>query len=238
MTDVLRIARRFNGPPTSGNGGYVCGRLGRLVDGPAAVRLHVPPPLDADLAVERDGDRLRLVAGDTLVAEARPEAIDVTPPAPPTAAAAAEASTAFRGIGEHWFPRCFVCGPAREPGDGLRIFPGPVAGQALVAAPWAPDASLAGADGVVAPEFVWSALDCPGAFSFPPPEGRAVLLGELAVACHGTVTVDEACVVVGWEIEHRGRKHLAGTALYGADGACVAVGRAVWIEVPVASPAS
>ena len=41
LTEVLTIPRRFNGPPRSGNGGYVCGRLASYLDGPASVRLRV-----------------------------------------------------------------------------------------------------------------------------------------------------------------------------------------------------
>ena len=30
---------------------------------------------------------------------------------------------------DHPFPRCFACGPDRDEGDGLRIFPGPVGAE-------------------------------------------------------------------------------------------------------------
>ena len=46
MMAVVSIPSRFNGPPLSGNGGYSCGVLAAFIDGPAQVRLHVPPPLD------------------------------------------------------------------------------------------------------------------------------------------------------------------------------------------------
>jgi len=44
---------------------------------------------------------------------------------------------------EHPFPTCFVCGPDRRPGDGLRILVGPVAGRDLSANVWYPDEALA-----------------------------------------------------------------------------------------------
>ena len=44
-----------------------------------------------------------------------------------------------------------MCGPDRAEGDGLRVFPGPVAGRGLWAAPWTPDPSVAGADGRALP---------------------------------------------------------------------------------------
>ena len=52
ITEAITIPRRFNGPPHSGNGGYVCGRLASYLDGPASVRLRVPPPLERELRVE------------------------------------------------------------------------------------------------------------------------------------------------------------------------------------------
>jgi hypothetical protein len=56
MEPTLRIDRRFCGPPESGNGGYVCGRLARFVDGEATVvRLHVPPPLEVELGARPAG---------------------------------------------------------------------------------------------------------------------------------------------------------------------------------------
>src|SRR5205814_4453606 len=85
---------------------------------------------------------------------------------------------------EHPFPTCFVCGPQRDVGDGLRILVARLDGQDLSADLWVPDAGLAGPDGTVRPEFVWAALDCPsgiGAFGDEPADGPPVLLGRLAV---------------------------------------------------------
>ena len=53
MTDSLAIPSRFCGPPGSGNGGYVCGRIAAYVDGPVTVTLRRPPPLATPMAVER-----------------------------------------------------------------------------------------------------------------------------------------------------------------------------------------
>src|SRR4051794_26153021 len=47
--DTLVLDPRFNGPPGSANGGYACGAVGELVDGPAEVTLRSPPPLGAPL---------------------------------------------------------------------------------------------------------------------------------------------------------------------------------------------
>ncbi len=240
--ETVTVERRFCGPPESGNGGYVAGRLGQLLSpGPVAVRLRVPPPLVRPLEVRRSGDEARLFDGDTLVAEARPTELELDPIEAPAFEEAVAASRQYRGFRSHWFPTCFVCGPDREPGDGLCIFPGPLGADRpngpevegeRVAAPWVPDASLAAPDGRVRPEFLWSALDCPGGFSFAEPAEGAILLGELQVALSGPVSVGERCVLVAHQISHEGRKHRTVTALFGEDGECRGTSLGIWIEVP------
>lgn len=241
VTNPVIIERRFRGPPGSGNGGYSCAMLGRFIEGPAVVRLNIPPPLDTPLEVRRTDDGAELVYqggdGPVTVASARPATIGLDIPAAPGFSEAQTASRRFRGFVNHWFPGCFVCGPQRDQGDGLRIFPGTLEdadGPAgMVAAAWIPDASLADRSGRVAPEFLWAALDCPGAYSFPEPQQRALMLGELAVSIEGSVAVGERCVVTGWETGRQGRKHFTGTALFGESGDCRAVGKATWFEVPL-----
>ncbi|MFT4613808.1 MAG: hypothetical protein ACI9NT_000949, partial [Bacteroidia bacterium] len=73
MTAQLLIPARYNGPPASGNGGYSCGVLAAYVEGPARVRLHVPPPLDTVMEVRHlDAGNVELYDGDTLVGTAAP----------------------------------------------------------------------------------------------------------------------------------------------------------------------
>ena len=170
--EAFSIARRFCGPPQSGNGGYVCGRLGKHLLGSVAVRLRVPPPLDVELLVEASGTEARLLQGSTVVAEARLAPLQIQVPAAPSFAEAAEASKGYVGFIRHSFPGCFVCGPDRGAGDGLRIFPGAAAGRALVAAPWVPDSSLAEGAPTIMPEYMWAALDCPSGFAVMPLPGR------------------------------------------------------------------
>lgn len=45
MTGSLVVARRFCGPPDSGNAGYVCGLIAGFLDGPVKVTLRLPPSL-------------------------------------------------------------------------------------------------------------------------------------------------------------------------------------------------
>ena len=55
MTEII-IDKRFCGPPNSGNGGYVCGRLAQHIPGGAEVTLRAPPPLDTPLDAIATGD--------------------------------------------------------------------------------------------------------------------------------------------------------------------------------------
>jgi hypothetical protein len=236
MMETATIGGRFHGPPGSGNGGYCCGTLANFIEGPASVRLRIPPPLDEPMEVRRLDDGVGLFSHNDLVASGRPASIDIEVPDAPGFEAARAASARFRGFESHFYPGCFVCGPEREHGDGLRIFAGPAepckGPEGMVAATWIPDESLADSSGNVAPQFLWAALDCPGAYSFPEPETGTILLGELAVDIRGAVLPGEKCVVTGWQISHEGRKHFTGTALFGESGSCRAVGYATWFEVP------
>jgi hypothetical protein len=136
----------------------------------------------------------------------------------------------YAGFTEHPFPTCFVCGPKRELGDGLRIFAGPVAGRDIVAAPWVPRKALDGGAGKVRPEFIWAAMDCPGCFAANKSGRGNWLLGELTAHVDRLVHIDEPCRVVAWHIGSKGRKHEAGTAVFDGDGELCARAKAIWIE--------
>jgi hypothetical protein len=216
----LTIEARFNGPDGSANGGYTCGLIAGLLGGRAEVTLRAPPPLDKPLVVERDGDEVRIADGETLVAEAIPASFELHVPAPPSFEEAEAASARYPGLEEHAFPRCFVCGPERDPGDGLRIFAGPL-GDGRFAATWRPNE--------VRPELVWAALDCPGAIAVGFPDRGETLLGRFAVDIAELSQPGEGCVVLAWPLGEDGRKLYAATALFGEDGRPLAKGRATWI---------
>lgn len=229
MTEVV-IHHRFCGPPTSGNGGYTSGILAKHLEGPVEVTLRQPPPLDKPLQLERDGEHLNLKDGDALIAEAKQTTLHVEPPPPTSFAEARAASKNFIGFTQHFYSGCFVCGTERGEGDGMRIFAGP-AGD-IVAAPWQPDASLAGGDGYVADEFIWAALDCPGFFAaFIGKNSERALLGRMSADIHGKVEVGKNYIVIGWPEQEEGRKYIVGTAIYDEGGKLLAVARGVWIRV-------
>jgi hypothetical protein len=227
----LVIARRFCGPPTTGNGGYSAGLLARELDGIVEVTLRKPPPLDRPLDLSTQGSTLELRDGAELVAEARPAELELDVPDAPAFERAAELSRRYVGFEAHPFPTCFVCGPDRAAGDGLRIFAGRDRAGEPVCAPWIPDASLADDDGVVRREFVCAALDCPGYFGGFGPDYPAALLGRITVAIHDAVRAGDACVVLGWSLGREGRKLHAATALFGPDGRPRARARQTWLVV-------
>lgn len=243
--DPLTVASRFNGPPGSGNGGYVAGLLAaRTGTGPVTVTLRQPPPLERTLRVVPEPDAgAGLYDGDLLVAQAVPadpaavEAFEPVDPVPFDVAAEAEAF--FSGRHGHPFPGCFVCGPDRAQGDGLRLLSGLLPQRpGTTAAAWTPHASLATDGGAwVRPEFVWAALDCPGAWTVMGSEVPALLLGRITARVDALPLVGDRCVVMGRVTAREGRKVHTDTTLYDGDGRVAAHARALWIAPrPQAAP--
>jgi len=216
----LVFPHRYRGPLTSANGGYACGRLAEYVDADEVeVTLRLPPPLDRPLAVEREDGRVLLLDGDALVAEARPAPVEVERPVP---VSVEDAEAARERHVRDWSPdfgECYVCG-LRE--DGLEIRVGLVAGrEPLHAAPVA--LREAG------PEFVWAAVDCPGAYAVGA-EGRGdIVLGRMTARVDRVPGVGEECIAIAWPLGEDGRKLYAGTALLTPSGELLALARQTWI---------
>jgi hypothetical protein len=111
----------------------------------------------------------------------------------------------------------------------LRIFAGPVAEREMVATPWVPSAAWADADGVILPEFIWAALDCPSYWAHAG-ISRA-LLARLALDITERPRVGETLILAAWPVSAEGRKHFSRGALYRADGQVLARAEALWIEL-------
>jgi len=192
--------------------------------------LRKPVPLKRALHVAHGASGgLHLMDGSTIVADADAAQLALEIPAPPTRAQAEQATAKYPGHQSHAFPGCFVCGPQHT--EGLRIFPGVASEGTRVLAPWTPDKSLAGDDGVVRPEFLWAALDCPGYWAAMIGESpRPALLGQMTVRLEAPVRIGEPRIIVGWPLVRSGRKHRVGTALFTATGELRGVALAIWIE--------
>jgi hypothetical protein len=193
-----------------------------------------------DVAESTDG-AVELREADTVIATGRPVALDISDI---PAATFLEAEEAARRTpydeSTHKLPTCFVCGPARAHGDGLRIFAGPLrpeANASAVAASWVPYTNLVGEGGRVAPEFVWAALDCPtgyaglGARHLGLSGTETILLGRMAARIDERPRPGDQCIVVAWPTGRDGRKLLANSALLGPSGQLLAAARATWLLV-------
>ena len=236
VNTTLRIAPRFCGPPGTGNGGYSAGRIAAAVgaiagDEAVEVTLRAPIPIERDLVVTTDPSSGGIVVrdGDRDVATARrlPFRLELPEPVSWEAAERVVREAPLRGfIDEHPFPGCFVCGPDRHPGDGMRLFAARVPGTPYFAVPW--EVADAGA------EFVWAALDCPSSFPmylaedpFPGP----CVLGRIAARIERVPEPGERAVVMSWREQVDGRKLHTASAVFAETGGVIGSARSTWIRV-------
>jgi hypothetical protein len=242
---TIVVGRRFRGPDLgggTGNGGYFCG-LVALAAGPGArtveIRRTTGVPLDCPLTVRVVQGVAQVYDDEGLVARTSSEELAVTVPAAPPLELARRVSGRFleqleSGEVVHPFPECFVCGHRREPGDGLRLFTGPLDGGLGEAGPrvaaWRPDAACLDEAGRLRPEFVWSALDCPGGWAI----AGLANTGTLQVEILGPVDARQDLIVMGWPMPAASarpgsRRRYAGTAIFDARGRLLARGAAIWV---------
>ena len=232
QSDEVQVHRRFRGPPTSGNGGYVAGLVAEWIDGPAQIDLLAPIPLEVPLHRRRDDGEVMLFDSQRNYARAEPldDPLDFEVPGPPTEDELEAAAMSFPGPGGHPIPGCFVCGTERAPGDGLCIFPGESPHRDVAVAEWVAGQDLAGEDGHVEERYLWAVLDCPSYFGLCEPRPLA-LLARIAARIDRPVSPGEQLRLTGWELSREGRKHLAATVIHDQAGEVVAVAKSLWIEV-------
>jgi hypothetical protein len=212
--------------------------LAAHLEGPTAVSLRRPIPLDEELDVrvemddpERVADGAERVAESTVArafdaaGELVAEAVSAAPlapwDAPPVSLKAAHrAKKLFAAPADGFFDECFVCGRSRA--DGFHLHPGPVEGTDFVASPWTAPSWAADASGAILPEFVWAALDCPGYFALHGTDLVTAFLARQQSEVHAPLRAGVEYAVVGWPLERAGRKGFAATAILDPDGAVLA----------------
>lgn len=235
LTDTIIIDPNYCGPRAMANGGYAAGRFANAIEGPAEITLRAPVRFNTPITFEADeaGERCyRIVAEGAEIAAVRPGAVSIDPPPVPPEAAIAEARQAYlddEGV-TLVYPYCFVCGKRRNEHDGLCIFAGPAPGSIANADHWIPAPKFAGDDGLVRPEILWAALDCPSAFALRLGD-KPVLLGRLAGDIRRRPKPGERLVAMAWKTRSEGRKHFSDSALIDANGDVVAAANALWIEL-------
>lgn len=225
----IEVPSRFNGPPNMANGGYLGALVEESVGEPIELTLRSPAPLDTVMHLVRGEQSMRLMHGETLVAEATPRSIDLSAPIGPSFASAVEASKNYIGLREHPFPTCFVCGTDRH-ADGLCLAPGPV-GDDLIAGPWIPGAEFDDGTGHVKRKILWAALDCPSGIVLMKEQFRPVVTGKMAARIEKPIAIGEKCVVIGWAKAHDGRKHQTGAAIFDQQGDLCGVSDLLWIDI-------
>jgi hypothetical protein len=213
----VRIARRFEGPPGTANGGVIAGTLAG--DGPAEVVIRRPVPLEVDLEL-RDGE-LRDPGGELLAIVRRADAVDVGEP-PRVAFGQAEAASARSPwLDGHPFPTCFGCGP--DAAHGIHCLAGPV-GDGVWAVGWTPRD--------VSPPVVWAALDCPSSGPVVPADRISPhVLSRISAEILEPPVVGERYVVVAWKLGEDGRRKHSASAIVGPGGTVHARARATWVAI-------
>lgn len=231
-----------NGPRGLGNGGYVAGMLARHIAGDAEVRLARGFPVAEPLTLRRAADgSVRCERQGEELGRARPIALDIEVPAPPSPAEARAAGARYHFLHRSDRRGCYVCSPLRTPDQGLRLFCGPLAPgrRNLVAALWRPGGVWGDARGQIDQRHVWGALDCPGGYAIAAlaPGAGSHMLGTCAASIRAPLAAGETYVVSSWEIAPpAGRKRFMGVAIHDAEARLRACASQIWIRVASGHP--
>ncbi len=234
MKHSVTISGKFNGPPTSANGGYASGLLASVFGPDAAVeaRLMMPPPLEKPLTLELSEAEAKLTDGEKLVGIAKQVVLDLAVPTLPETVHFGTGPIGPGGtpVESTDFTTCFVCGVDRAPKDGLCLYSRMIDNApGLVGDTWELHKGLAGPDGTVNPLYIWAALDCPGYFACA--AGKPALLGQLTTEIITPLKAEGTATVIGWDMGTDGRKYHCGTAVFDADGVLVAKAKGLWISI-------
>ncbi|MET9663959.1 hypothetical protein ABZY19_01180 [Streptomyces sp. NPDC006475] len=235
--ETVVVPELYVGYPGVAFGGFVAGLLAER-SGAGTVRVDFRGPVPVGVPVPIAGTAgagWALGPADMPLATARPagpdDRRDDAPPAPGWDEAVA-ATEAFRAAPPPGMVDCFGCGLDRTPDRGLRQHCTPVPGRDVVACGWIPDPALADSDGLLPPELVWGALDCPGNWAgrLLGTQQAGAVTASLTATLLRPVAAAAPHVSYAWLREESGRKHTMGVALATAGGELCAVAEALWLD--------
>ena len=244
---IISIDSRYNGPINCGNGGYISGLLASFIEGDAEIRINAAFPietplhlksLDTGIGVYRDD----IVSANTvLLGSARPISLTLEIPSPPSLARAKRAGERFHFIHLSDPKGCYVCSPIRSQEEGLHVYCGGLnptqekeKENIIVAGVWRPRENLSNAEGKVDAIYVWSALDCPGAYAIKAaePESNIQLLGTCSGSIKAALNPEEDYIVSSWQAApQQGRKRFMGVAIHDQNRHLMACAHQIWIDI-------
>ena len=178
----------------------------------------------------------------TLIMSLRPTRLATPDVKSPGLEAASVAAATFRGTNDHVLPHCFVCGPARAEGDGLRIFSDWLKDPAgdresrtlfpIVAAPWQPTPDLADVSGNHRARIHVGRARLPRRLRH---RREPILLGRMSAR----IVRDRERIARRRDRLGQGpdrRKHFAGSALFNPEGDLLAFSEQTWIQIDEHAP--
>ncbi len=244
----------YNGPVNCGNGGYISGLLAGFIEGDAEIRINAAFPVETSLQVKNTDKGIGVYLDDKLLGSARSIQLELAIPTPPDLANATAASQRFDFIHASDSKGCYVCSPLRTVENGLRVFCGALdevvepnpsidwrtqTEKNIVAAVWRPADNLCNDEGSIDNIYVWSALDCPGAYAIKAIEPNAGI--QLLGTCSGSIKTpfnpNKDYIISSWKISpNSGRKRFLGVAIHNSAGELMACAEQIWFDVGNALP--
>jgi hypothetical protein len=243
------IAKRFRGPPQSGNGGLVSGVFANLINpehnAGVEVTLRSPTPLGQPMRANVNPPGSAVVYQDsTVIAAIKPAHLALSIMKPPSRSVIKRAAPTSYSLlknlnprfpsGTGFHPGCFCCGADRT--TGLGVFAAPVDDQ--VAALWPTKSAWADNGGFLPREFLWTAMDCPGQFAFLATGIKTGMLGRMTAQLYTLPKAGDELIITAWPIKIEGKKHFAGSAIFSSNQELIARAITVWVGLMNLTPTS
>ena len=233
QSDEVQVHRRFRGPPTSGNGGYVAGLVAEWIDGPAEVDLLAPIPLEVPLHRRRDDAEVMLFDARPDYARGRPldDPLDFDLPGPPSRGRAGGGGDELPRPAGPSDPRLLRLRhrtrPGRRPVHLSRRKPASRRGRGGMGS----RRGTGGTRTAMSRNAISGRCSIAPAISACASRGRWRCWRESRRGSSGRSRPANGLRITGWELSREGRKHHAATVIHDEAGEVVALSRGAWIEI-------